>query len=898
MVWAHKGLKGVNKMEDKRFIEESFPVKEVSEHSAREKNIRHGHISTLHIWWARRPLASSRATSYAALIPAPKNIEEWEKKRQFIIELCKWENSLNKAIIEKARRDILEANGGKPPRVLDPFAGGGAIPLEALRLGCETYAGEYNPVAVLILKCTLEYPQKYGEKLVKDVKKWGEWVLEEAKKEIGRFYPPDKSGYFGEGEGAIPVGYIWARTIKCENPSCNAEIPLMRQFWLAKKSNKKVALYPYVEGKEVKFKIVGDGYEKMPSGFDPSKGTVKGAVATCPVCGHVIEAKNVRKQFQEGKAGQRMIAVVLHGKNRKGKFYRIATEEDMKAYREAEKYLEEKRQKLMQEWGIDPVPDESLPPKETLGFRVQRYGMWTWGSLFNSRQKLALITFVEKVRQAYEKMIDEGYDKEYAKAVVSYLGLGSTKFSTTSNNICRWNNDSESIAGKPDQFGTLEMRWDYPEANPFSGSTGSYQNHIKSIIDTNVNYIDLKNKVSVSQSSATELPHHIYPDNYFDAVFTDPPYYDNVPYSYLSDFFYVWLKRCLGDLYPDLFSTPLTPKSKEIVAYTHDKTWEEGKRFFEDMLKKSFQEIYRVLKPNGIATIVYAHKTTEGWETVINALLDSGLIVTASWPIETERKGRQRAQQSAALASSIYIVARKMEKKGTGWFNDVKEEIKKYLNEKMERLWKEGISGADYFISAIGSAIEVFGKYEKVMDYEGNVVRADKLLDFVRDVVADYALRQILEDGIAGEISPLTKFYLLWRWSYGEAKVHFDDARKLASSTGVDLEKEWNKGFIVKEKEYIRLLSAHERNIDEIRGNELIDVLHKCLLLWREGLHDEIKELLQESGWMNDTFFRVANALAQISQGKERQLLEGFLRMRERMEKEGRIARLDDFGVK
>ena len=239
------------------------------------------------------------------------------------------------------------------------------------------------------------------------------------------------------------------------------------------------------------------------------------------------------------------------------------------------------------------------------------------------------------------------------------------------------------------------------------------------------------------------------------------------------------------------------------------------------------QEIYRVLKPNGIAVIVYAHKTTEGWETVINALLDSGLIVTASWPIHTEMKARLLAQQTASLASSIYIVARKMGKQGVGWFNDVKEEIKKYLNEKMEKLDKEfgkekALSGADFFISAIGSAIEIFGKYEKVMDYEGNVVRADKLLDFVRDVVADYALRQILHDGIAGEIAPLTKFYLLWRWSYGEAKVHFDDARKLASSVGIDLEREWNKGFIVKEKEFIRLLSAHERSIDEIKGNCLL----------------------------------------------------------------------------
>lgn len=224
----------------------------------------------------------------------------------------------------------------------------------------------------------------------------------------------------------------------------------------------------------------------------------------------------------------------------------------------------------------------------------------------------------------------------------------------------------------------------------------------------------------------------------------------------------------------------------------------KSKEFFENMLKQSFKEIYRVLKPNGIAVIVYAHKTTSGWETLINSLLDSGLVITASWPIHTEMKSRLIAKESAALASSIYIVARKMERQPTGWFNEVKEELKKHLNKKLDRLWKEGISGADFFISAIGSAIEVFGKYEKIMDYEGNVIRADKLLEYVRELVTDYAVRQILHNGIAGELSPLARFYLLYRWSYQTAKVHFDEARKLAQSVGVDLEKEWNRGAIVK----------------------------------------------------------------------------------------------------
>ena len=388
----------------------------------------------------------------------------------------------------------------------------------------------------------------------------------------------------------------------------------------------------------------------------------------------------------------------------------------------------------------------------------------------------------------------------------------------------------------------------------------------------------------VIQASATELP---YPDNYFDAVFTDPPYYDNVPYSYLSDFFYVWLKRTIGDLYPDLFSTPLTPKSKEIVAYTNDRSWEEAKAFFEENLKKSFREIYRVLKPNGIATIVYTHKSTSGWETLINSLLDSGLVVTASWPIDTEMKARLRAKESAALASSIYFVARKIERRETGWLNEVKEEIKKYIYDKLERLWGEGVSGADYFIAAIGSAVEIFGKYEKVMDYEGNPVRADKLLDFVRDVVTDYAVKQILHNGIAGELSPLTKFYLLWRWTYQEKKVHFDEARKLAQSAGIDLAKEWNKGFIRKDKEFIRVLGPQERGLRELKEpDELVDVLHKALILWREGKREEMKQVLQESGWgSKDAFYRVAQAISETLplESREKKLLDGFLSGKEKM---------------
>jgi adenine-specific DNA methylase len=322
-------------------------------------------------------------------------------------------------------------------------------------------------------------------------------------------------------------------------------------------------------------------------------------------------------------------------------------------------------------------------------------------------------------------------------------------------------------------------------------------------------------------------------------------------------------------------------------------------KYFENMLKKSFQEIYRILKPNGIVVIVYAHKTASGWETLINSLLDSGLVITASWPINTEMKARLRAKESAALASSIYIVARKMQRSETGWFNEVKEEIKNHLYKKLERLWKEGISGADFFISAIGSAIEVFGKYEKVMDYEGNIIRADRLLDYVREIVMDYTVRQILHNGIAAELSPLTRFYILYRWSYQNAKVHFDEARKLAQSVGVDLEKEWNKGFIEKQKEFIYLLAPNERKLDELKSTELIDVLHKVLQLWEKGRREEITETLQETGFMRDSFFRVAQAISECLSidSKEKKLLDGFLTGKEKMISEARAkdTKLMDF---
>lgn len=890
-------------MTKKAFIEHDFPLKEVSFESAKEKSIRHGHISTLHIWWARRPLASSRASILAALVPDPENEKERQELKELIAEISKWKNSLNPGLLEKARSLIKKVYPDGPPKVLDCFAGGGAIPLEALRLGCETYALDLNPVANIILKATLEYPQKYGQPkkvtagqkdslfdiekivnpLVEDVKKWGNYVLEEARKEFNRFYPqdPDKS---------VPVGYIWARTVICTNPRCATEIPLMKQFWLVNRPDKKIALKPLPDKKNkiVKFEICEN---KAIKDYDPSEGTTSRATVLCPVCNTAIEADKIREQAQSSKMKQRLLVVITLNPKKQGKLYRLATDKDRMIFEKAEEYLKTKVKEW--KWDIPPVPDEYLnqqnPEEELVGTRCIKYNMKRFSDLFNSRQKLVLIGFVEKLKEAQEKMIKQGISKEYAKVIMTYLSFCVDRLADYNSMLCLWHNSKELVAHT---FGrqAMPMVWDYIEINPFSDSTGNWDGAFDYLIRV-IEHISLSSilPANVQQGTATRLP---FEDGSLDAVITDPPYYDNINYAELADFFYVWLKRSIGELYPDLLSTPLSPKGEEIVQnhIRQNGDQEKAKQFFEKMLTQAFKEINRVLKPNGISVIVFAHKSTEAWETIINSLLSSGLVLTGSWPLHTEMQARLTAKETASLASSIYMVCRKRAKDEVAYYDEIKEEIKKRIKNKLAQFWNEGISGSDFFVSAIGPAVEVFGKYSKVEKPSGEEASAKELLEYVRKVVMEFALERILKNPSLGGIDSDTLFYLLWRWTYNGAKVHFDDANKLAHAAGVELSNMWaDDGFVRKEKEFISVLDPRERAkersfLKKDKFNLMIDVLHRGLIYWEKAEKEKIKDLLDESGFSNnENFWKVAQAISEVLHegDKEKQLMQGFLYSRD-----------------
>lgn len=895
---------------DRRLIEEALPLKELSLEAAKEKNIHHGHINTLHIWWARRPLVACRAAILGCLLKDPTEGEDRKKLLDFMVRLCTWESTDNQKLMKEARQLISE-NRLASPKILDCFSGGGAIPLEALRLGCDAHSLELNSVAVLIELCTLVYPQRYGKpleltseqtnlrgenkqvlpnRLTHDVERWANWMLEEARKEIGKFYKAD-------AKGRVPTAFIWARTLTCPNPACGVQIPLLRQLWLSRKAKKRVALrlLPDRDYNRVKFEIVHGGAIK----FDPKVGTVKRGSVECPVCHQgTLKASEIRALGRAGKLGEQLVAIVLKSEG-KGKSYRIADDEDKKLFEAAKLQLQKLLSASPENRAL--LPEEPLPPVGSLGIRVNNYGLIKWGQLFNPRQALAIITFIRKLREINETLSAQEPDEEYRRAISTYLAFVIDKISDFDSSLSRWANHMEKSVAT---FGrqALPMLWDYCEVNPFAESTGSW----KILLEWTLRSIDQcfgLSPATVRQGTATNLS---YENEYFDAVITDPPYYDSVPYSDLSDFFYVWLKRSVGRLYPKLFETPLSPKTQEIIQNPIFKVdgGTKDREFFEREMTKALKEMNRVLKPDGICAVVFAHKTTTAWETLIAALLQAGFKVTASWPMHTERPGRLRAHDSAVLASSVWLICRKRpEHANIGSWKEVQRELDERIKERLDYFLAQGIKGADALLSAIGPAVEVFGKYERVEKVTGDPVKTSEFLDKVREVVAHHALSSVLSEQELGNVDPPTAFYVLWKWTFelgvrptntggktngNHILVPFDEALKLAHSVGADQAALVKMQLVKQEKEYVRMLGPNERKrVPQLgeasrdgRTPATIDIIHRALNLWAAMEQAQLEEYLDKSGARNsETFWRVAQALSNLLplQSKEKQLLDGLL---------------------
>ena len=721
----------------KRLAEVDFPIAEVSRHAAREKSIRHGHPSTLHLWWARRPLASSRAVLLALLMPDPcdpycppefktrarelllemrgrpsgwdSTVQTDEGLRQvmlkFIADFANWDNAAKSEYLETSRGLVQAAHPEETPLVVDPFAGGGSIPLEALRIGCETFASDLNPVACLILKVMLEDIPRHGPGLADELRKAGAEIKAKAEEELADLYPKDP-------DGATPIAYLWARTVQCEAPNCGAEIPLVRSMWLCRKANRRWALQPKVVREEGIPARVELGIFQPQTDREVVSGSVYRARATCISCGIVLPADRVRAQLsvQSGGAdttfdeqgnrtvGAKMTAVVTLKPGQQGRHYRLPTNDDYLAVRTAQQRVG----KIVEMTGqserrsLDPVPNEPLPLMSGT-FNVPLYGMTTWGDLFTARQKAAVMELVRLT--ASQERNQEA------------LSLAVSRAANAGSSLCRWHTTRENHEGVFSRQ-ALPMVWDFSEGNPFSNSTGNYMGAVDWVADVVAAWPG-SNAGLTQQADAAGHP---LPNQSANVLFTDPPYYFAVPYADLSDFFFVWLKRALP-AHPALRDpfdpdNNLTPKNLELcemarwdpVRYPH-----KDQEFFENGMAKAFGEGRRVLNDDGVGSVVFAHKTTEGWEALLSGMIKGGWTITGSWPIATEMAARLRARDSAALATSIHLVCRpRPEDAEIGEWADILRELPVRVGDWMLRLQEEGIQGADLVLSQTGNVRRVF----------------------------------------------------------------------------------------------------------------------------------------------------------------------------------------------
>lgn len=797
-------------MATKKLIEVALPLEKINAESAREKSIRHGHPSTLHLWWARRPLAAARAVIWASLVDDPSSHPEQfpteedqntERQRLFKIleDLVVWENSNNEKVLDAAKAEIMKSTNGNPPALLDPFAGGGAIPLEAQRLGLEAHAHDLNPVAVMINKAMIEIPPKFSgmapvnsdaqvnsmhdawaraEGLAEDVRYYGEWMKQEAYKRIGHLYPKVKVPEEQGGGEATVIAWIWARTVKCPNPACGCEIPLVRSFTLSKKKGHEAYVEPQFFDSKCSYTV------KL--GEHKEKGTVNRTAASCVACGTSVPLDYVRSEGSNHRMGRHLIAVVAEGKN--GRAYYSPDDIQLCASQVGEP---------------ENVPCEDLPEK-ALGFRIQAYGITKWKDLYTNRQLTALTTFSDLVVETQKKveadaiavgMSDDhvplckgGHGaRAYGEAVGVYLAFAVDRQADIGSTIASWIN---TIGAIRNTFGrqAIPMTWDFAEANPFSSSTGCFSNMVDWIVKCIDNFPIAQFEAEVSQRDAQSdcgLRNIM--------ISTDPPYYDNIDYADLSDYFYSWMRRSLKDSYPGLFSTVLVPKTEELIAtpFRHGGSMEKAKSFFESGMLSASKQMYLYAREDVPVTIYYAYKQSDsdadgtassGWETMLNSIVKAGFAITGTWPMRTERGNRMRGNGPNALASSIVLVCRKRpEDAPQTTRRNLIATLRHELRPALKKLQASNIAPVDLAQSAIGPGMGVFSRYRRVLEADGTPMSVRSALQIINEELDLYFNEQV------GDLDTASRFCVDLYTQYAYNVVKYGEAEVLANAKSTSI---------------------------------------------------------------------------------------------------------------
>lgn len=848
----------------KKLIEVSIPLEDINAESAREKSIRHGHPSTLHLWWARRPLAAARAVLFAQLVDDPSSDPtlseeqqkvERERLHNIIRRLVKWENINNETLMREAHEEILKSTDGNPPAILDPFAGGGTIPLEAQRLGLEAHASDLNPVAVLINKALIEIPPKFAGKppvfpgaadtklgawpratgLAEDVRRYGAWMRARAHERIGHLYPAATiiDPRTGRKTTATTIAWIWARTVTCPNPACGIEMPLARSWWVGKKKGKEAYVVPTVVddaeapgGRRVVFTI-GHDVRRAPTRAED--GTVTGGTAVCVACHSPAPAKYLREQAQSVGLGATLVAVVAEGNRRR--VYTAPTPE----HRDSGEVARPPR-----------TPDQRVPTPNHDVDRLPMYGMPRWSDAYTNRQLVALTTFsdlvgevraqvlvdaLESGRPAGDRLTDGGSDAAaYADAVATYLGMLVSQTTGMSSSIATWSSHPKNeLVVSVFRRQAIPMTWDFAELNPFAEVGGSITTVLQSYA-TPLERLPVAGSAAVSQADAASRSYSNL------VVSTDPPYYDNIGYSDLSDYFYVWLRRSLREVHPDLFASMLVPKAEELVANPYRHGGRSGaEEFFEQGFERVFARAREGASESFPITVYYAFKQAEldhdgiastGWATILEGMIREGWAITATWPVRTEFSGRQVANGTNALASSIVLVLRpRHETAGQASRRGFLAALKRELPGALERMREGAIAPVDLAQATIGPGMAVFSSYQRVVENDGSDMSVKTALALINQVLDEVLAEQ------EGDLDADTRFCLKWYEQYGWSKAAYGDADVLARAYNTSVRGLADAGVLTQGEGLVQLVRPQDLPTS---WNPVID--HR-ISVWEVALH-------------------------------------------------------------